>query len=947
MMRVAPFLQSLSMEYERIRLAADAGFWPAAARAVLEFASRHGAAGRELQSLTWIVPTGAHAALARATLGSVLGGVAFIPPRIAPLAAWLGRPLRSGTATHAALFNALRASPWVRSSFSTQPAALWGLAEDIALLSDELTLAALAEPQAYGERLQQSLARHYRRRAARALQPQAQLVLQLWQAQRGSDDGAAGGAMDELERRAQSGGGPLVYLAGAGGAALAAWEEHFLRRYAEHAPVLLLEAEVAQALMDRPLLAVAWPELTGENRDVPLAARADAVRAGAVAPRLAILPAATLEEEAAAVASQVLAWLREGVARIALVALDRLTARRVRALLERAQVIVRDETGWKLSTTSAAAAVMRWLDVVADDLYWRDLLDWSKSSFTLYGYAGKPEVVSVFEQAIRGGGALQGVRAMRRALLDVDAGDSGAVELLDLIDREARAARNAGPGLADHARTLQRSLRTLGMRPALAVDPVGNAVLDEIDALQVELEGIGGRASLAEFRTALAARFEDAAFIDHQVESPVSMMSLAATWLRPYDAALLIGADAAHLPAAPAERLFLPNSVRAELGLSTGESQQHAQAMVLASLLAATPQVVATWRTRMGDEPNTVSPLLERLQFASARACGDELTRSISAATRSVEPRTLQRPTPSCPELLPPRVSASQAQSLVNCAYQFYARALLGLSEVEDVIEVPDKRDFGVALHRILWRFHRAWAAADFSQLEARALQDDLARHAQAVFDPLIERAPALLAFRHRFEGLIPGYVVWLQQHARAGWRWAAGEERHEQRVELASGRTVELIGRIDRIDSIDRGSEVGSLVIDYKARSADQLRNAVRQPGEDVQLPFYGLLLGAPLEAAAYLAFERRTDESSGVVEVRANEPFDVEVQRVGERLRADLQRVAAGAPLPAFGIAAVCKYCEMRGLCRRDYWEHSDGEHSDAERDAADAAGISAGPE
>jgi hypothetical protein len=25
----------------------------------------------------------------------------------------------------------------------------------------------------------------------------------------------------------------------------------------------------------------------------------------------------------------------------------------------------------------------------------------------------------------------------------------------------------------------------------------------------------------------------------------------------------------------------------------------------------------------------------------------------------------------------------------------------------------------------------------------------------------------------------------------------------------------------------------------------------------------------------------------------------------------------------LPALGAPSVCEYCEMRGLCRRDYWE------------------------
>jgi ATP-dependent helicase/nuclease subunit B len=41
-----------------------------------------------------------------------------------------------------------------------------------------------------------------------------------------------------------------------------------------------------------------------------------------------------------------------------------------------------------------------------------------------------------------------------------------------------------------------------------------------------------------------------------------------------------------------------------------------------------------------------------------------------------------------------------------------------------------------------------------------------------------------------------------------------------------------------------------------------------------------------------------------------------------VGKRLGALLDRMAQGVPLPAHGIASVCEYCEMGGLCRRKHW-------------------------
>jgi ATP-dependent helicase/nuclease subunit B len=54
----------------------------------------------------------------------------------------------------------------------------------------------------------------------------------------------------------------------------------------------------------------------------------------------------------------------------------------------------------------------------------------------------------------------------------------------------------------------------------------------------------------------------------------------------------------------------------------------------------------------------------------------------------------------------------------------------------------------------------------------------------------------------------------------------------------------------------------------------------------------------------------------------------FDELIDVVEARLTADLQRIADGVALPAIGAETVCVNCEMRGLCRRDYWEIS-GEH------------------
>jgi ATP-dependent helicase/nuclease subunit B len=79
-----------------------------------------------------------------------------------------------------------------------------------------------------------------------------------------------------------------------------------------------------------------------------------------------LIAAKRFEELAWATAKTIEQQLIDGKTNIALVAQDRLVARRARALLARLgpSLKIQDETGWKLSTTRAAAALNSWLELL-------------------------------------------------------------------------------------------------------------------------------------------------------------------------------------------------------------------------------------------------------------------------------------------------------------------------------------------------------------------------------------------------------------------------------------------------------------------------------------------------------------------------------------------------------------------------------------------------------
>ncbi len=935
------------------RLAPDERWWAGVAQLVLDRAHASAAplgGARDLRSVTVLVPAIRDAQPLRTALYAALGCAAFVGPNIATLEQWAGATANLPLVRRTDIFAALRENGWVRERFGDQAGGLWSLVRDIETLSDELTLAACGEVEAFEDRWRVAVQRNFSRRAAAAGDAQARLVLALWRAALAHDGGAAQ-LRRHLQARAQRARGPLIWLAPRGALP---WQVNYCRAYRAGAPIAsaspasppetapaatLVVPDMPAFAQAHPWLGGAWPELMREEAPEAIAVRARAMQDAGPPPPLQILRCDTLEAEAVAAARWTVERLESGCAAVALIALDRLTARRVRALLERAAILVADEAGWKLSTTSAAAAVMRWVDLVAGDFSYRDLLDWLRSPFTLHGLAGKDAVVAIVESALRAEGVLAGVAATRRALArhaqrEPEAG-AAALRVIEQLEALARAWQ--GPAaLGRYLGLLQATLEQLGMRAALEADSVGQVVLTALQQLHDALIGSGLRLELAEFRALLAHSFEEHSTGERSLRSPVLMTTLAATRLRRFDAALLIGADADRLPARGSSAGLLAGAVRQELGLPSDAQRLSEQGLDLAALLALTPCVAATWRYRRDEEPRPLSPLLERLamliDLAGHRspiaspipndAQADAQIAAWSSVAAPPDRRAAPR-APAAPGRLPARVSASAYQDLIDCPYRFFGLRVLGLREADMAPALPSKRDFGTLLHQVLLEFHRGEdhrgkeGGADPGKASQR-LRDII----DACVEPLLSQRPALIGYRERLRALVPGYLQWLAQRRAEGWHWLAGEAAFERSVELPGGERVGLFGRIDRIDADGQGQRQ---LLDYKARDADSLRRGLRDAGEDVQLLFYGLLLDPPAHAAAYLSVQRPTDPerpAHGVVKmVDGPEPYAANVDALLDRLVRDLARIGAGAPLVANGAETVCARCELRSLCRHGF--------------------------
>lgn len=180
--------------------------------------------------------------------------------------------------------------------------------------------------------------------------------------------------------------------------------------------------------------------------------------------------------------------LQAGRRGIALIALDRETARRVRALLERMNVLVADETGWTLSTTAAAAVIDRWLECVASDFPHVELLDLLKSPFVLGEPSARQDQVLAFELALRRHGVSQGMVDMQRLAHREFA--ALPVWLAALADARQGFVQTRAP-LAVWLTRLVDSLGKLEATASLKADAAGTRVLDTLDTLRRDLADDG------------------------------------------------------------------------------------------------------------------------------------------------------------------------------------------------------------------------------------------------------------------------------------------------------------------------------------------------------------------------------------------------------------------------------------------------------------------------
>ena len=870
-------------------------------------------------------------------LNEAAGLPALLLPEMTTLADWaqtvvLEAPVQSDTQRTSLLYSALRERNW----FSD--ANLWSLSRELLSLMDELTSHHVTLPDS-AEQFASQLSRAYQARSGQAMQFEARVVHELWYAMAASGDLDASAACQlRLGMLARENSTPLYVLQTC---ELAAVEMQFLQACRERVEVsifdmremvaaepacMLLTSALQQDMQSGDLLSCASGLKTGADPlNAPSSGSGRTVR---------LFGAEGLEQEAQAADVEVRRWLLEGKQCIAVVVQDRLAARRLRALLERAEVEVQDETGWTFATLSVCTVLMRWLESVQGDFYYQDVLDLFKSPYLFAdSQAQRKQAAFQFEQLVRRHGVVAHLQDYI-ALAEREAPElvQPLVRLRQAAGVFQRAEGRRKKTLATWLTDLNESLEMLGVIDGLGQDEAGQQLLQLLALWQEELRLDATACSFAEWRRWLTQQLDLNTYRDVAVDSPVLFTHLSATRWRSFDAVLLLGSDAAHLPAPGNSGQWFNDAVRAALGLPTSHMQQRRVRDDLLSLLALNDNVLVTWQASRNGEPNLMSPYFEMLRAQHKLAFGDDLMdRDLGALIEFAQVQTQDRgariedggsakPGPVVRnELIPAQISPSGYNSLMACPYQYFARHVLRLNELDEVREVLDKRDYGTWVHAVLQRFHTEMPVLQTRNMDEA--ESAMLRISAEVFADGMTHDYLAQAWLLRWQAQIPAYLEWQLKNEEAGWRYQGSEVPFG--IEVTEN--LQLRGRLDRMDT----NTAGDLkVLDYKTQSAIVLKNKLKESGEDVQLACYAQ--AAKANAAAFVSLD-----GDAVQAVEPAEEMACLAQLNMERLKTIFAQMRSGAALPAQGAEKVCSYCEMKGLCRRGEWE----ENQDAGRRTQDA--------
>ena len=368
-----------------------------------------------------------------------------------------------------------------------------------------------------------------------------------------------------------------------------------------------------------------------------------------------------------------------------------------------------DETGWKLSTTRAAANLMSGAARLRPDASERPVLDWLKSA----PRPRRPRWSGALERACASAACATGAAGAPSSRASEQAAGPGAAAVHGR--RRARSARRwrAARPLADWlAATRDAARRPAASGPRCSADVAGIEViaalhlddrrrgrrLPQARALHAWPSSPPGRATCSRPRASCPC-------LPAPTRRRSSILPLHQLLGRPFAAVVVPGCDDQRLPASPEPPGDWTAAQRAALGAAVARGAGGRPARRLGHRAARAALRSAVARSSM--------PAASRCAPVRwCRCCSSTHAAQPPARPARCRVQVAAQPTPRPQprgDALPLARSRPRAyEDLRRCPYRFFALRQLGLRSSDELDAEVDKRDFGNWLHAVLGHFHEA-----------------------------------------------------------------------------------------------------------------------------------------------------------------------------------------------------------------------------------------------
>jgi ATP-dependent helicase/nuclease subunit B len=673
------------------------------------------------------------------------------------------------------------------------------------------------------------------------------------------------------------------------------------------------------------------------------------------------------EEQVRAIDLFVRQNLLNGKDNIAIVSEDRKLSRRLRALLERANVPLNDKAGWSLATTQASTVIERWLECIEEDFNAYPLLDCLKSPFVkitdniaatddFQKNIYRLEHDIIFHENISSN-IQQYKEQLKRRLNRLSHWPQNSYkELIDTLNFIQDSAKDLSVLhtidtkilLSDFFNTLLNSLDKLGVLAEYQKDAAGLRLLETFEHLKHSLHYADPLLSWQDCRTWLGLALEAEHFTPTATRSPVQLMTLEQSAYLNFDCVIIAATESQHFPGSPNSSPFFNQAVRASLELTTWEQQSEQRKILFQRALLSAPTILLSACNEENGEEKPVSPWLELLisfhQLAFQRSTenkqlatlvqaqlvhsqhevspDDEIDNALS--DRYVLPEKSSQANSVLPvDLIPDKISASAYQRLINCPYQYFSADGLQLKPREEISDELKKSDYGERIHLILQCFHNGHdkygkAYPHLITVENRVQAEDfLSTLSEKIFLQDLDNNILHRSWLYRWQKHIPAYINW-QIKQQIDWKVFQSEKNMEVNLNANDNalNKITVYGRLDRIDQ--NRQDNSQTVIDYKTGKSANQKDV--DSGENVQLSTYAML-DKKASVVSYLSL----DSSYQKVETKAflsGDDLETNREQNEQRLTELFNQMQKQEALPAWGNDNVCRYCNFSGLCRKQEW-------------------------